>query len=220
MKERSSTSLPSAVRSPSPDSTVRTSNVSPSTPLVETLADDDPWDQTRDDIPLNTEINAVHLMPATDGSATIPPGFGYLHVPSPNDKGHIAVRTFYSPELRTTVIDERDFLHSPTTTPGDLSGDRVVKSNDSGSCTFHASHRLRRSQDPVVANVSPSTPLVETLADDDPWDKGRDDIPFATELNTKPSDFSGERLVKFSDAASFIFHACASRLPHFWWRCH
>ena len=53
----------------------------------------------------------------------------------------------------TTVIDERDFLYSPTTKPGDFSGDRLVKYNDSGSCTFHASHRLRRSQDVVVHGV-------------------------------------------------------------------
>ena len=66
MKERSTTSLPSAgTHTPSPDDdTVHISNVSsPMTPVVETLADDDPdhWDEGRDDLPCDTDINAVDI---------------------------------------------------------------------------------------------------------------------------------------------------------------
>ncbi len=46
---------------------------------------------------------------ATEGSDAVPEGYGYLHVPCPNAAGYLAVRTFYHPMLRTTVIDERDF---------------------------------------------------------------------------------------------------------------
>ena len=48
------------------------------------------------------------LLPATVGSDTVPIGYGYLHLPVRAAPGYIAVRAFYSPELRTTVIDERD----------------------------------------------------------------------------------------------------------------
>ena len=242
MKERSSTLLPSAVRSPSPDITVRTSNVSPSTPIVETLADDDPslsdddsWYQDMDDVPYTAHINAVdisfpdtipssdvhddyddisvsytatdtldapsnidapsdidddpnafraqidtgafttctnnklllhdytefsasvrcpvRLCPAKKGSTILPEGVGYMHVPAPNGRGHIAVRTFYSPHLNTTVIDERDLLRSSRTKPSDFSGERLVKFNDTGSFIYHASHRLRHSQDVVIHGI-------------------------------------------------------------------
>ena len=95
----------------------------------------------------------IHLMPAKHGSDVLPQGVGYLHVPAPNVKGHIAVCTFYSPSLHTMVIDECDFLKSSMMKPKDFSGDQLVKYNDSGSCTFHASHRLCWSQDVIVHGV-------------------------------------------------------------------
>ena len=84
----------------------------------------------------------VHLMLAKHGSNVLPQGVGYLHVPAPNAQGHIVVCMFYSPSLHTTVIDECDFLKSSMMKPKDFSGDQLMKYNDSGSCTFHASHRL------------------------------------------------------------------------------
>ena len=63
----------------------------------------------------------VQLLPASDGSNVLPLGIGYLHVPAPNLQGHIVVRTFYSPSLHTTVIDECDFLKSQNTKPQDFS---------------------------------------------------------------------------------------------------
>lgn len=89
----------------------------------------------------------VTLMPASEGSDIVPKGVGYLHVPAPNAQGHIAIRTFYHPSLRTTVIDERDFLRFAGQKPKDFTGERIEKYNDAGTFTFHASHRLRRSQD-------------------------------------------------------------------------
>ena len=54
----------------------------------------------------------VRLMPATENSDAVPKGYGYLHVPAHNQQGHLAVRTFFHPALRTTVIDERDFVRA------------------------------------------------------------------------------------------------------------
>jgi len=45
-------------------------------------------------------------MPATVDSDAVPKGVGYLHVPAKNAQGHLAVQMFYTPCLRTTVIDE------------------------------------------------------------------------------------------------------------------
>lgn len=52
----------------------------------------------------------IRLLPATENSDAVPQGYGYLHVPAHNSQGFLAVRTFYHPSLRTTVIDERDFV--------------------------------------------------------------------------------------------------------------
>ena len=89
----------------------------------------------------------VRLAPASEGSDVRPHGVGYLHVPAPNPQGFIPVRTFYHPKLRTTVIDERDLLRSPRTTYRDFTGERLIKHTDNATFEFHASHRVRRSQD-------------------------------------------------------------------------
>ena len=95
----------------------------------------------------------VTLMPAKDGSDITPEGCGYLHTPAPNAHGFIAVRTFYSPNLRTTVIDERDFHKYNGGRSSDFTGDKIEKRFDAGTFSFRASHRLRRSQDVVVHGV-------------------------------------------------------------------
>ena len=95
----------------------------------------------------------VKLEPAKEGSDIYPQGVGYLHVPAINGRGHIPVRTFYSPSLRTTVIDERDFLRSHHTKPSDFLGERIQKFSDAGTFAYHATHRLRRSQDVNVYGI-------------------------------------------------------------------
>ena len=95
----------------------------------------------------------VKLLPASEGSDLVPLGVGYLHIPAYNERGHLEVRTFYHPSLRTTVIDERDFVKSSGLKPKDFSGSRIEKFDDAGTFTFTASHRLRRCQDVVVHGV-------------------------------------------------------------------
>ena len=91
----------------------------------------------------------VVLQPASDGSDIVPKGVGYLHVPSPNAQGHIAVRTFYHPSLRTTVIDERDFLRFDGQKPKDFSGDRIKK--------------LQRRRNVYIPCISSTAPLSRRL---------------------------------------------------------
>ena len=95
----------------------------------------------------------VTLLPASHGSDIVPKGVGFLHVPAPNVQGHIAIRTFYHPSLRTTVIYERDFLCFAGQKPKDFSGDCIQKYNDAGTFTFHAYHCLRRSQDVYLHGI-------------------------------------------------------------------
>ena len=115
MKERCSTSLPSAVRSPSPDdATIRTSNVSsPAAPVVETLADDDPahWDEGRDDIPFEAQLAARAAPPghAAEGSntslpsAVLPPRSDADTVPTSN------LSSPNAPRVETIADDDPSF---------------------------------------------------------------------------------------------------------------
>ena len=95
----------------------------------------------------------VRLLPASEGSDVVPFGVGYLHIPAMNELGHIAVRTFYHPSLRTTVIDERDFLKSSGHRPTDFKGSRIEKHFNAGTFTFTGTHRLQKSQDVNIHGV-------------------------------------------------------------------
>ena len=95
----------------------------------------------------------IKLLPASDGSDLTPLGYGYLHVPAPTAKGHIAVQCFYHPELRTTVIDERDFVRGTGGKLKEYTGEKIIKHHDAGTFTYLASHRMKRSKDIVVYGV-------------------------------------------------------------------
>lgn len=95
----------------------------------------------------------VRLLPATLNSDTIPKGYGYLHVPAKNSHGCLAVRAFYTPVLRTTVIDERDLIRAAGLHPQDIEGERIEKHYDSATFTYHASHKLKRSLDVIIHGV-------------------------------------------------------------------
>jgi hypothetical protein len=93
----------------------------------------------------------VRLMPATHGSDAVPHGFGYLHVPSAyTPLGYIPVRAYYHPNLRTTVIDERDFARGAGMKQSDFYGESLEKDLDTGQWTYTFHHRIRKSQDVVV----------------------------------------------------------------------
>jgi len=95
----------------------------------------------------------VKLMPATVGSDAVPKGFGYLHVPAKNTKGFLAVQTFYTPYLRTTVIDERDLVKASNVRVKDIESDSITKHKDAGTFTYHAKHRMKSSKDVIIHGI-------------------------------------------------------------------
>ena len=95
----------------------------------------------------------VKLMPATEGSDAVPWGVGFLHVPAHNVEGYLAVRTFYHPHLRTTVIDERDFAKAAGLKAKEIDAEQILKYHRAGTFTYCCSHKLRHSQDVVVHGV-------------------------------------------------------------------
>jgi len=95
----------------------------------------------------------VKLMPATVGSDAVPKGFGYLHVPAKNTKGFLAVQTFYTPYLRTTVINERDLVKASSVRVKDIESDSITKHKDAGTFTYHAKHRMNSSKDVIIHGI-------------------------------------------------------------------
>jgi len=95
----------------------------------------------------------VKLMPATVGSDAIPKGVGYLHVPAKNTKGFLAVQTFYTPYLQTTVIDERDLVKASNVRVKDIESDSITKHKDAGTFTYHAKHRMNSSKDVIIRGI-------------------------------------------------------------------
>ena len=95
----------------------------------------------------------IKLIPAVEGSDLVPEGVGYLHIPAATAEGHIPVKTFFHPNLQTTVVNEVDLLKADGNKPSDFSGERIEKFHDAGTCTFVASHRKRRSQDVMVHGI-------------------------------------------------------------------
>ena len=95
----------------------------------------------------------IKLMPATVDSDAVPKGIGYLHVPSANAKGFLAVPTFYTPSLRTTVIDERDLVKAAKVRTKNIQSDSITKHKDAGTFTYHAKHRRKSSRDVIVHGI-------------------------------------------------------------------
>lgn len=102
-----------------------------------------------------TESNPspIHLKPATDGSDATPVGFGYLHVPARNSRGYLAVRTVYSPVLRTTVINDLDISAAAGHKYRDMESAGIIWQFELQTCTYLARHRLKRSFDVVVEGI-------------------------------------------------------------------
>jgi hypothetical protein len=95
----------------------------------------------------------VKLQPATEGSDAIPHGVWYLHVPAEHPSGFLAVRTFYHPDLRTTVIDERDFAKAAGHRIKDIQSEVIYKFHGAGTFTYKATHKLKASNDVIVHGV-------------------------------------------------------------------
>ena len=95
----------------------------------------------------------VRLLPATENSDAVPQGYGYLHVPAHNTQGFLAVRAFYHPKLRTTVIDERDLVKAAGHKVKDVASERIEKHYEAGTFTYRAKHKLKTTNDVVLHGV-------------------------------------------------------------------
>ena len=95
----------------------------------------------------------IWLLPAKEGSDTIPKGAGFLHVRAPVDEGYLAVRVFYHPQLRTTVVNEHDLLRTMGRNDKDFKSERLQKYYDAGTWTFTGSHYVSKARKVVVHGV-------------------------------------------------------------------
>ncbi|MCE2996259.1 MAG: hypothetical protein LW863_11705 [Flammeovirgaceae bacterium] len=92
----------------------------------------------------------IKLLPASEGSDKIPLGVGYLHVPAKNQSGFLPIKAFYHPDIRTTVIDERDFNRAAGVNTNEYTGETISKDYDSNTFTYHSHHRETGAKDVVI----------------------------------------------------------------------
>jgi len=95
----------------------------------------------------------VKLMPATVNSDAVPKGVGYLHLPAKNAQGYLSVQTFYTPYLRTTVINKRDLVKAAEIRVKDIESDSITKHKDAGTFTYHTKHRMNSSKDDIIHGI-------------------------------------------------------------------
>lgn len=60
---------------------------------------------------------------------------------------------FYSPHLRTTVIDERDLIRAARHSPKDIHSETIYKHYGNKNFTYHAVHKKRRQYDVVLHGI-------------------------------------------------------------------
>ena len=72
-------------------------------------------------------------------------GYGFLHVPCPIPGGYLPIKTYYTPALRTTVINERNFLSTLLHVTGEKRAnyptEQLIKHHHAGTFTYHCAHR-------------------------------------------------------------------------------
>jgi hypothetical protein len=95
----------------------------------------------------------LRLLPASVGSDCTPVGVGYLRVPAANPIGYVDVRCYYTPQLRCTVIDERDFILASGIKPKQVYGEVILKDYEKGIFKYHAENKLKKSLDVVVYGI-------------------------------------------------------------------
>ena len=95
----------------------------------------------------------LRLVPATEGSDATPEGWGYLHVPAKNKHGFIPVKAYYTPQLRTTVIDERDIKTGSGIPRKDVLSENLHKNLDDGTCCIHVVHKKNSAKDVRIYGI-------------------------------------------------------------------
>ena len=77
---------------------------------------------------------------ASASNSIIPLGYGFIHLPSPNRQGYIAVKSVYHPHLTATLISEDDILNSSGRSAA-YTGLNLTKWMDPGTFTITCHHR-------------------------------------------------------------------------------
>jgi len=95
----------------------------------------------------------IKMMGGIVHSNAAPKGHGYLHIPAHNERGFLAVRTFYTPLLRITVVDERDLFKAAGHKAKDMMSEKITKHYDTGTFTYHARHKLKSTKDVIMHGV-------------------------------------------------------------------
>ena len=132
----------------------------------------------------------IKLLPATENSDTIPAGMGYMHVMAPNADGYIPVRTFFHPSLRTTVINEQDFLRAQDRKVSDFRSEHLEKYHEAGTWTFTGSSYHSKPRNVIIhgillAGKCYTHPLIPC------YDNSQIDASIAT-LKLQDADFADE----------------------------
>ena len=70
-----------------------------------------------------------------------------------NAQGYLPVQTFYTPYLRTTVIDERDLVKAAKMRVKDIQSNSITKHKDAGTFTYHAKHRKSTNKDVIIHGI-------------------------------------------------------------------
>jgi len=86
-------------------------------------------------------------------SNAVPKGCGYLHIPPHNEHGFLAVRTFCTLLLRTTLVDERDLFKAAGHKAKDMMSEKIAKHCDTGTFTCHGRHKLKSTKDVIMHGV-------------------------------------------------------------------
>jgi len=60
---------------------------------------------------------------------------------------------FYTPCLRTAVIDERDLVEAAKTRVKDMRSDSIAEHKDTGTFTYHAKHHMNSSKDVIIHGI-------------------------------------------------------------------
>ena len=98
----------------------------------------------------------IRLRGAIDSTNTaLPQGEGEIHVPGNNVLGYNAIRTFYTPAINSTLINDQDLYNSSIdgAKNKDFAGLTLTEHRLGQTWTIVCHHKLRRSQDITIHGV-------------------------------------------------------------------
>lgn len=78
----------------------------------------------------------------------------HMHVPAHNSNGCLPVCCHHSPDLRTTVIDERDSCKAAGHSHDDIKGTVTFKDHENNMFTHWAKHEQKQSLDVIIHGVA------------------------------------------------------------------